>query len=134
MDLRPHDSHGESLVLFHYTTAQAFHNITDYQREEAVLFTSLKQAGVAEESQPDSSQGEGVYATSKEPAEWESQEQILLNNYCHPTHQLNGKCRIEAEPPCTDFPDCKHNMQRHAAFCLPILVRRAWQCGFGIRG
>ena len=77
LDLREGDDYGEAEVLFHYTTALGYRNITNESKEKVEVWASLVTQGLGANAY----WGKGVYTVPKPPDEWRDPEELLDNNY-----------------------------------------------------
>eukprot|EP00438_Fugacium_kawagutii_P009204 Skav234296 [mRNA] locus=scaffold2271:238880:240301:+ [translate_table: standard] len=121
LDMLPAGRRPDWIVLYHYTTQYAFDLITDISRQDTVQLFASKEA------LKDCHFGPGLYATCKAPDQWQTQEEVLCNNY-YPT-QANWQRRH----PNAALPQWMHQTlrayatQHHdgkAACCIPVLCDR----------
>lgn len=103
----------DALVVFHYTDAVGFRNITNTAKEEQEVFASLKTEG----DDANAWWGKGVYTVFKAPDEWEDGIPSLLDN------NFRNMMARDLEKEGQDYVTRKYKPR--AEYCIPIIVDRA---------
>eukprot|EP00438_Fugacium_kawagutii_P014115 Skav218668 [mRNA] locus=scaffold5113:39227:40726:+ [translate_table: standard] len=110
-------------VLFHYTPEDAFKKITSLENPKLLA--------PMDENNKDSYFGLGIYATMKAPHEWNSKEEVLVNNYYPTRDNFKGKQGLDLPQPDIPFNTAlngavgnyvKDQYQGKADCCIPLIV------------